>query len=276
MASAHAWVLTINNPTYEDKCSIRALDSNKDICYIVCGDEGYQRGKTPHLQIAMCFHRKKTFKQMKEMFSRAHIEIVKFDFGLAAAYCKKEGIFREYGSLVQACILSSPLLATAKEKKDKIKEEIRTSQLGTAYFVPLESSEAPSKEEEGKGGRVTSVTNTSPDSDMSNSLLDLQQMAYDELLNKINKINMGNDYDDLVTEDLSKEEILRQVRLLNEASMDDMIIDLGYHFNVHLYEMYTALIIHCTKRLDEMIHTKLQEAMDADSFAFDFMEIHDK
>ncbi|AXH74757.1 MAG: putative viral replication protein [Cressdnaviricota sp.] len=96
-----AYCLTINNPILSD---FMAFKDNKEkyFSYYIVGHEGYAPNRTPHLQCVVTFNTPQSWKDVKKMFSRAHIEQLKYDFNLAVEYCKKEGVFEEFGDFKSA------------------------------------------------------------------------------------------------------------------------------------------------------------------------------
>lgn len=89
------WVFTTNNWTAEDE---RLLEALAPICtYIVWGYETGASG-TPHLQGYVCFERVRRFNEAKHLLPpRTHIEPKRGSPVEAAAYCKKDGVFKEFG-----------------------------------------------------------------------------------------------------------------------------------------------------------------------------------
>lgn len=109
MTSYHAWCLTLNNPgpweTHQIEESFSSAQRSE--LYAIIGKEGYSFGygpkRTPHLQMCVVYAAAKTFYEMKKIFRRAHIEVMRYDLRLASDYCKKEGIYTEYGNIEEAC-----------------------------------------------------------------------------------------------------------------------------------------------------------------------------
>lgn len=81
---------TLNNYTAEEVEALRAIDCT----YHIIGKEG--KNATPHIQGAIRFKNKKSFKQIQDLIPRAHIEICK-SMDASIVYCKKEGDFEEIG-----------------------------------------------------------------------------------------------------------------------------------------------------------------------------------
>lgn len=78
-------MLTINNPTDEDRAAIQVNDKLRYFCYqLEQGEEG-----TVHVQAFLYYHNARTGKTLKKEFPRAHIENV-MQIPEAIAYCKKE------------------------------------------------------------------------------------------------------------------------------------------------------------------------------------------
>lgn len=102
MSRAKYWTMTLNNPTSDERESVRSLgDDMKSIQmeYMVIGNEVGESG-TPHLQGFVAFSVRVRMAHLKQKISnRAHYEVAKFPEN-AATYCKKEGDFYEFGELV--------------------------------------------------------------------------------------------------------------------------------------------------------------------------------
>lgn len=98
MSRARNYVFTLNNygPTDLNDIAFRCVDAK----YIVIGHEVGENG-TPHLQGFVCFENARSFKQLKALIPRAHIEIKcgNSTFKQASDYCKKDGNFFEQGNL---------------------------------------------------------------------------------------------------------------------------------------------------------------------------------
>lgn len=98
MSRSRNFVFTLNNygPTDLNDILFRLVDPK----YVVIGHETGENG-TPHLQGFVCFENARSFKQLKALLPRAHIEIKSAysTFKQASDYCKKEGHFHEQGEL---------------------------------------------------------------------------------------------------------------------------------------------------------------------------------
>ncbi|ASV72306.1 replication associated protein [Porcine circovirus 1] len=85
------WVFTLNNPSEEEKNKIRELPISL-FDYFVCGEEGLEEGRTPHLQGFANFAKKQTFNKVKwYLGARCHIEKAKGTDQQNKEYCSKEG-----------------------------------------------------------------------------------------------------------------------------------------------------------------------------------------
>lgn len=91
------WVFTLNNWTDEEAEEICGWD----VKYMVVGQEIGESG-TPHLQGFVVFRTNKRLSACKRLLERAHWEVAMGSNEQAAAYCKKEGKFEEYGELPDA------------------------------------------------------------------------------------------------------------------------------------------------------------------------------
>jgi hypothetical protein len=91
------WAVTINNP-------VSQFDALPEGCsYLVSGKEVGENG-TPHLQMYVELTRSQRFSFLKKLFPTGHIEMrLPRSTGIQASdYCKKDGDFVEFGTLVKA------------------------------------------------------------------------------------------------------------------------------------------------------------------------------
>lgn len=95
MAKSRAYSFTINNYSDEDIQVVE--DLAKDAQYLVYGLEVGKQG-TPHIQGFVYFQFCRSFKALKQVLPRAHIEQCKASVLANADYCKKEGNFKEFGT----------------------------------------------------------------------------------------------------------------------------------------------------------------------------------
>lgn len=93
---SRGYCFTINNWTDADVAEVNALKDCSE--YWVYGEESGEQG-TPHLQGFVRFKSATSFNRVKQLLPRAHIEAQKGTCLEAAAYCKKDGIFTEWGEL---------------------------------------------------------------------------------------------------------------------------------------------------------------------------------
>lgn len=87
---------TINNYTDADKGGLEMLAAMCE--YMVVGKETGEEG-TPHYQGYVYFKNKKSFKQVKDVIPRAHIEVAKGNAQQNRDYCIKGGDFEEFGNV---------------------------------------------------------------------------------------------------------------------------------------------------------------------------------
>lgn len=105
---ARWWALTLNNPKireieqiaaimqqqrYADFYESQAYDNQYE--FFIAGKEHYNiPGKTPHFQMCFKSAQPMSFRLVKDIFPRAHIEIARCPQS-AYQYCKKGGDYRE-------------------------------------------------------------------------------------------------------------------------------------------------------------------------------------
>ena len=99
MSRAKNWVYTLNNPTRDELTTAEGLFlSTHGVIYHVFGKETGDSG-TFHLQGYIQFSDRKRLSTLRSIFSRGHFEVSRGSPKQASDYCKKEGDFKEYGSL---------------------------------------------------------------------------------------------------------------------------------------------------------------------------------
>ena len=81
------WMITLNNPTEEEKRSMKAFECNRRVIGEEVGEQG-----TPHLQCVYVFKKAMTFKGLKKLMPRANLQKCK-SLTHAWNYCIKEGNF---------------------------------------------------------------------------------------------------------------------------------------------------------------------------------------
>lgn len=89
------WCFTINNFTLEDKERIEALKYHA--IYYVYGEEVGEKG-TPHYQGFIRFANQRSMGAVAKLLPRAYLEAQRGGTVAAAAYCKKDGLWVEWGS----------------------------------------------------------------------------------------------------------------------------------------------------------------------------------
>lgn len=175
------WLMTENNPlnselsdlTNDLEYVITTIDTleklRKDfaqgnILYYSCGFEHFgEEDKTPHLQIALCYDRPRTFSEVKLQFPRAHIEMLEYDAHLASLYTQKAGHYEELGSLQLAERIVESYEFTYAEKRKEIikkkKDKLKGEKEGVKYYPTLsdyisdnpDSLETSHPDHDGKG-----------------------------------------------------------------------------------------------------------------------------
>ena len=93
------WCFTINNYLPGDVEHLRSL--GESVRYLVFGKEVAPTTLTPHLQGFIIFNSNKNFENAKLAVcpARCHIDITQRTSAQAAAYCKKDNDFEEFGQL---------------------------------------------------------------------------------------------------------------------------------------------------------------------------------
>lgn len=121
-SQAKNWCFTVNNYGPEDAQHIftKAKEATSDVVYLVIGKEVGESG-TPHLQGYISFSKRKTLGRIKTIVgNRAHVESARGKPAQAAAYCKKEGSFEEFGTLPAGQGHRSDLQSIYKQVKEGV------------------------------------------------------------------------------------------------------------------------------------------------------------
>lgn len=93
--SARRWVFTLNNYTDAHEATLKALECK----YLVYGKEIAPTTLTPHLQGFIKFPKVYRLAALKKIERTIHWEPAKGSDEQASAYCKKDGLFHEQGSM---------------------------------------------------------------------------------------------------------------------------------------------------------------------------------
>ncbi len=92
------WCFTVNNWNAADENHLIALGGK--VSYLVFGYETAPVTGTPHLQGYVIFPKVKRFNEARTLLpGGSHIEKAKGKPAQAAIYCKKDGLFKEYGEV---------------------------------------------------------------------------------------------------------------------------------------------------------------------------------
>lgn len=92
------WVFTLNNPTQDELIILRSLVLSEKVAYICWGEEVGSEG-TPHLQgYVELLNRQRLVGVKKILNSRCHFEPRRGTQQQAISYCKKDGVFVEFGT----------------------------------------------------------------------------------------------------------------------------------------------------------------------------------
>lgn len=91
---SRGYIYTLNNYTQEEVSELKAIESR----YHVLGEEKGELD-TPHIQGYILFKNARSFKAVKKLIPRAHIEAQKGTCEQAIEYCKKDGSYQELGTM---------------------------------------------------------------------------------------------------------------------------------------------------------------------------------
>lgn len=108
-SNARRWCFTLNNPTVEELINVELCD------YLVYGTEVGENGTTHHQGYA-CFKKPYRLSGVKKILSRAHWEVARGSPTEASVYCKKDGVYVEFGTLPTTS--SNRMAATNKRNWD--------------------------------------------------------------------------------------------------------------------------------------------------------------
>lgn len=67
--------------------------------YMICGFEKGDKEETPHIQGYVFFKKKKRLSFLKKLWPRGHFEVARGSPQQNYAYCSKDGLFHEHGTL---------------------------------------------------------------------------------------------------------------------------------------------------------------------------------
>lgn len=101
MSSGKHWCFTLNNYEETDVDAFTCLGTElpSPVVYLVFGRETGEQG-TPHLQGFISFSKRKSLAFIKGLLcNRIHAEIAKGTPAQASTYCKKDGDFKEFGTV---------------------------------------------------------------------------------------------------------------------------------------------------------------------------------
>lgn len=93
---SRGWCWTINNPTGWDTVDLEKIIELSQ--YTIYGKEYGEAEQTLHWQGFSYFKERKSFKQIKDILPRAHIEQQKGSCKQAIDYCKKDNDWKEWGN----------------------------------------------------------------------------------------------------------------------------------------------------------------------------------
>jgi len=93
---SRGWCFTRNN--YNDEDIFRVEDVASTATYLIYGKEVGDSG-TPHLQGYVYFENSKSFSKITKLLPHCHLEVQKGTGCEASDYCKKDGAYKEFGTL---------------------------------------------------------------------------------------------------------------------------------------------------------------------------------
>lgn len=125
-----AWCYTYNNPIAPIPYNVHQMS------YHVYGDEVGESG-TRHYQGFIVFKNRKLFTQVKELCAEAHWEAAKGTYSQAADYCKKDGVFKEEGTLPEQPQTKGSK-AGGKATKDKWRFISDSAKKGDLHLIDAE------------------------------------------------------------------------------------------------------------------------------------------
>lgn len=99
MNAARHWCITINNYS-TDESVIKSQFEHESILYSIRGYEVGDSG-TPHIQAYVAFRNRQRLSFVSGLFVGCHAEPKRGTVSQAAEYCRKDGVFIEYGSQPQ-------------------------------------------------------------------------------------------------------------------------------------------------------------------------------
>lgn len=95
---SRCYVFTCNNPSPTDVVTWRSLvERNDKVRFVGFGFETGDSGTT-HMQGVLCWTTGQTMVACKKIDARAHFEKMRGTFDEAVTYCKKDGVYEEYGT----------------------------------------------------------------------------------------------------------------------------------------------------------------------------------
>ena len=132
------WMLTINNPTFQESEQLYNMGHSDSIECLVYGAEHVDEG-TQHFQIYIHFKANWRFNRLKQTFPRARIELAKKPKLACCRYCAKEGFYMAFGNVPDLTTGSRSGTRRARERaEDMAREEIvRKIRRGELRFQEL-------------------------------------------------------------------------------------------------------------------------------------------
>jgi len=146
--TSHNFVFTINNYTAEDGLALESAKESGLLKYVVCGKEVAPTTGTPHIQGFLVTTKKSRVAAVARIIPRGFIQIARGKATVAAEYCKKDGDYEEYGTIVDPGTMEKnrwdDAYAAAKEGRfEDIPKDIMIRHLGNIKRIFADAQMVP-------------------------------------------------------------------------------------------------------------------------------------
>jgi len=119
------WMLTINNPTFEESEKLWQLGHSDHVNIMVYGAEhADDENKTEHFQIFIAFKQMWRFNRIKTIFPRANIQLARKPTMACIRYCAKEGFYFAFGAVPPLTTPDRGEAAKRKRAEDLAREQV--------------------------------------------------------------------------------------------------------------------------------------------------------